>query len=140
MTSSCVTKTSFKENSEFFQPHFSFTQGLPRRKGATLAPWGNLGRSPGPGNEDGVMTKRWTVFAYGVLSYALFFVTYLYAIGFIGNMYVPKSMDSAGGASFWQAFLIDSLLLGIFAIQHSVMARPVFKRVWTRLIPEAAER
>jgi len=86
------------------------------------------------------MTKRWTVFAYGVLSYALFFVTYLYAIGFIGNMYVPKSMDSAGGASFWQAFLIDSLLLGIFAIQHSVMARPVFKRVWTRLIPEAAER
>jgi protein-S-isoprenylcysteine O-methyltransferase Ste14 len=86
------------------------------------------------------MTKRLTVFGYGVVSYALFFLTYLYAIGFIGNMYVPKSMDSPGDASFWQALLIDTLLLGIFAVQHSVMARPAFKRVLTRFIPEPAER
>ena len=86
------------------------------------------------------MMKRLTVFGYGVVSYALFFLTYLYAIGFIGNMYVPKSMDSPGDASFCQALLIDTLLLGIFAVQHSVMARPAFKRVLTRFIPEPAER
>lgn len=86
------------------------------------------------------MTKRLTVFTYGVVSYTLFFLTYLYAIGFIGNMYVPKSMDLPAGAHFWQALLIDTLLLGVFAVQHSVMARPAFKRVLTRVIPEAAER
>ena len=74
------------------------------------------------------------------LSYALFFLTFLYALGFIGNFYVPKSMDSAARVPFWQALLTDALLLGVFAVQHSVMARPAFKRVLTRLIPEAAER
>ncbi|HVP54988.1 MAG TPA: NnrU family protein [Candidatus Eisenbacteria bacterium] len=86
------------------------------------------------------MTKRLTVFAYGVVSYALFFLTYLYAIGFVGNMYVPRSMDSPAGAPFGQALLIDTLLLAVFAVQHSVMARPAFKRVLTQIIPEAAER
>lgn len=86
------------------------------------------------------MAKRLLVFVYGVASYAVFFLTYLYAIGFIGNMYVPKSMDSAARATFWQALLIDSLLLAVFAVQHSAMARPAFKRVLTRFIPEPAER
>lgn len=86
------------------------------------------------------MTKRLTVFTYGVLSYAVFFFTYLYAVGFLGNMYVPRSMDSAARAPFWQALLIDTLLLGLFAVQHSAMARPAFKRVLTRFIPEPAER
>jgi methanethiol S-methyltransferase len=86
------------------------------------------------------MTKRLTVFAYGVVSYTLFVLTYLYAIGFIGNMFVPKSMDSAVRLPFLQALLIDTLLLAAFAVQHSVMARPAFKRVLTRFIPEAAER
>jgi len=86
------------------------------------------------------MAKRSLVFVYGVASYAVFFLTYLYAIGFIGNMYVPKSMDSAARATFWPALLIDSLLLAVFAVQHSAMARPAFKRVLTRFIPEPAER
>jgi methanethiol S-methyltransferase len=86
------------------------------------------------------MTKRVMVFAYGVVSYTLFVLTFLYAICFIGNMYLPRSMDSAARVPFWQALLIDALLLGVFAVQHSVMARPAFKRILTRLIPEAAER
>jgi methanethiol S-methyltransferase len=86
------------------------------------------------------MTKRVTVFAYGVVSYTLFVLAYLYAIGFMGNVFVPRSLDSAIRAPFWQALLIDTLLLAAFAVQHSVMARPGFKRVLTRFIPEAAER
>jgi methanethiol S-methyltransferase len=86
------------------------------------------------------MAKRLVVFVYGVLSYAVFFLTYLYAVGFIGNIFVPKSMDSGARVPFLQALLIDTLLLGVFAVQHSVMARPWFKQRINRLIPEAAER
>jgi methanethiol S-methyltransferase len=86
------------------------------------------------------MAKRLMVFVYGVLSYAVFFLTFLYAVGFIGNIFVPKSMDSGARVPFWQALLINTLLLGIFAVQHSVMARPWFKRRLTQLIPEPAER
>ncbi len=86
------------------------------------------------------MTKRLIVFAYGVVCYAAFFVTFLYAIGFIGNLYVPRSLDSAARAPFLQALLIDAGLLFLFALQHSAMARPAFKKVLTRFIPEAAER
>lgn len=86
------------------------------------------------------MAKRLVVFVYGVLSYAAFFLTFLYAVGFIGNIFVPKSMDSGARVGFWQALLIDTLLLGLFAVQHSVMARPWFKRKLTKLIPEPAER
>jgi methanethiol S-methyltransferase len=86
------------------------------------------------------MLKRITVFAYGVICYAVFFATFLYAIGFIGNVVVPKAMDSAATTPFLKALAIDILLLGIFAAQHSVMARPWFKRVWTRVVPEPAER
>jgi protein-S-isoprenylcysteine O-methyltransferase Ste14 len=86
------------------------------------------------------MFKRVTVFTYGVVSYLVFFASFLYAIGFIGNILVPKSIDSAPTAPFWTAVLINSLLLGIFAVQHSVMARPAFKRWITRYIPREAER
>jgi protein-S-isoprenylcysteine O-methyltransferase Ste14 len=91
-------------------------------------------------SEETRMFKRVTVFTYGVVSYLVFFAWFLYAIGFIGNILVPKSIDSAPTVPFWTAVLTNSLLLGIFAVQHSVMARPAFKRWITRFIPREAER
>jgi len=86
------------------------------------------------------MLKRVAVFAYGVACYGVFLATFLYAVGFIGNLVVPKTMDSPARTPFLYALGIDVLLLGIFAVQHSVMARPWFKRAWTRVVPEPAER
>jgi len=86
------------------------------------------------------MFKRLTIFLYGVVCYVVFFATFLYAIGFIGNLGVPRTLDSGPVMSFVPALLIDLGLLGLFAVQHSVMARPVFKRWFTRVVPEPAER
>jgi protein-S-isoprenylcysteine O-methyltransferase Ste14 len=86
------------------------------------------------------MFGRTFIFLYGIASYAAFLVAILYAIGFIGNLWVPKSIDTGGAGSPAEALIVDALLLGIFAIQHSVMARPAFKRWWTRIIPHESER
>ena len=80
------------------------------------------------------------IFAFGVLSYGVFFAVFLYAIGFIGGFFTPTTLDGAPSRPLFEALAIDLGLLSLFAVQHSVMARPAFKRWWTRIVPEAAER
>jgi methanethiol S-methyltransferase len=78
--------------------------------------------------------------AYGLVCYVVFLGSFLYAIGFVGNLVVPKTIDSGPGVALPEALAVDLILLGLFAVQHSVMARPAFKEVWTRFVPRSVER
>jgi len=86
------------------------------------------------------MIKRAAFFTYGLICYAIFFGTFLYAIGFIGGFLVPATLDGAATTPLATGLLVDVALLGIFAVQHSVMARPWFKKRWTRIVPPQLER
>ena len=86
------------------------------------------------------LTGRTAVFCYGLVSYAVFFATFLYLAGFIGNLFVPLALDGPPQVGLMEGLLTNLSLLGIFSLQHSVMARPAFKRWLTRVIPPAAER
>ncbi|HEX4210559.1 MAG TPA: hypothetical protein VHY56_09215 [Candidatus Binataceae bacterium] len=84
--------------------------------------------------------SRIAIFVYGIAAYVIFFIAFLYAIGFIGGFATPTALDGVPRVPLAQALLLDLGLLSAFALQHSGMARPAFKRWWTRIVPEAAER
>ncbi len=84
--------------------------------------------------------KRWLYFLYGVGCHLLFLGTFAYMAAFVGGFLVPKSIDTAAPGTIQSAVIVDLLLLGMFAVQHSVMARPGFKRIWTRIVPQPIER
>ena len=86
------------------------------------------------------MAARLLILLYAFVAYTAFFVSSNYAVGFIGNYWVPKSIDLGSAADPREAVIVDLLLLGAFAIQHSVMARPAFKHWWTKIIPPVIER
>jgi protein-S-isoprenylcysteine O-methyltransferase Ste14 len=86
------------------------------------------------------MLARITALVYGAFCYVVFFATFVYGVGFIGNILVPKSIDSGRVTTLSEALVVDAALLALFAVQHSVMARPWFKRAWTTIVPPAAER
>ena len=77
---------------------------------------------------------------YGLAAYVFFFLTFLYAIAFVGDLPVPKTIDSGAAGALVPSLVVDTLLLGLFAFQHSVMARPAFKRWWTKIVPPPIER
>ena len=86
------------------------------------------------------MFARLLILFYALVSYAVFLVSFLYAVGFVGNYLVSKSIDVGGPTNLSGAIVVDLLLLGIFAIQHSIMARPAFKQWWARIFPVACQR
>jgi methanethiol S-methyltransferase len=83
---------------------------------------------------------RFIAFLYGIAAYVLFFITILYAIGFVSDLAVPKTIDSGAVVAMTEALIINLLLMSVFAIQHSVMARKPFKQWWTQFVPKSVER
>ena len=84
--------------------------------------------------------KRYLSLFYGIATYAIFNATFLYLVGFLGDFIVPKSLDSAPQVVWTQALIINLGLITLFGVQHSVMARPWFKKMWTKIVPEHLER
>src|SRR5262245_23094445 len=83
---------------------------------------------------------RVAAFLYGLVAYLIFFVTFLYAIGFVNGLAVPKTIDTGAADSMVEAFIVNVLLMSLFAVQHSVMARKQFKQWWTQFVPKTVER
>jgi methanethiol S-methyltransferase len=88
----------------------------------------------------GNRTFKFIAFLYGLAAYLTFFAAFLYAIGFVGGFVVPKSIDSGAESSTIEAVIVNLLLMSLFAVQHSVMARPQFKQWWTQYVPKPVER
>lgn len=84
--------------------------------------------------------QRIFVFLYGAVAYLLFLATFLYVIGFLGNFGVPKAIDTGVPTDIWSSVAVNCVLLSLFAVQHTIMARPAFKAWWTTIIPKAIER
>jgi protein-S-isoprenylcysteine O-methyltransferase Ste14 len=84
--------------------------------------------------------KRYLMVGYGAAAYLLFLAVFLYLVAFVGNFWVPRTVDHGVSASIGEAVLVNMALLGLFGLQHSVMARPGFKARWTRLVPPSIER
>ena len=99
-----------------------------------------INQNPAREARSGHFVGRVLAFLYGVTSYLIFFATFLYAIGFVSDLVVPKTIDSGAPASFSQALIINFGLMALFAVQHSVMARKEFKRWWTQFVPVSVER
>ena len=84
--------------------------------------------------------SRLIAFLYGLIAYLVFFGTILYAIGFVTGLPVPKTIDTGTAGPMGEAFIVNLLLMSLFAIQHSVMARKAFKQWWTQFVPKTVER
>ncbi|MEA2909696.1 MAG: methanethiol S-methyltransferase [Bradyrhizobium sp.] len=91
-------------------------------------------------NVKGNPVARFIALLYGVAAYLVFFVTFLYAIGFVAGLVVPKTIDGGAVVSMTEALIVNILLMSVFAVQHSVMARPQFKQWWTQYVPKSVER